>query len=103
MPDGCHAEYEQHTACDLSLGNPQGTKFTCVFRFAVAVSKAPNINMNYLRVLLRGQLYDCPSVSEVPLKDMGKMHPYWTTPEHNRIMNDVHNSWDVLYIKYWPH
>ena len=44
--------------------------------------------------LALGQSYDCPSASEVALKDMGKIRRNLTTAKHS--MNNMHNSWEVL-------
>ena len=44
--------------------------------------------------LALGQSYDCPSASEAILKDRGKIGQYKT----QQSMNQVHLSWDVLYL-----
>ena len=44
--------------------------------------------------LALGQSYDCPSASEVILKDMGKIGQYKT----QQSMNHVQISWDILYL-----
>ena len=48
----------------------------------------------YFRVTSQalGQSYDCPSASEVTLKDMNEIDQ--NKPQQNA--NNMHNSWDVL-------
>ena len=48
--------------------------------------------------LALGQPYGCPSASEVILKNMGKIHHYWTTTKPQQSRNWVHNSFDILYM-----
>ena len=48
--------------------------------------------------LALGQLYNCPSASEVIRKDMGENDLYHTKNKTQQCTNHLLNSWDVLYM-----
>ena len=53
--------------------------------------------------LALGQSYDCPSASEVTLKDMGKINKYQTTTKHKKTENKKIILGDVFKIPHKKH
>ena len=88
--------------------------FAVIYNCFVIVILLISINVIYLYIfymvtsLALGQSYDCPSASEVTLKDMGKID----IPDHNKIQQStshVHMASDhddiikwKHFLRYWP-